>query len=185
MFSIACAKVEEAATDPLPAEFCWFLSQLWQELIMANLSEEASESGLQPWGHRQVDSYAPHQPVGPNIRRSCARRTPSHVLNSSNLSQEPVMLLTVFCIPAYQTRYLHTITAPNTALLGTRVQGKQVPVKFCPAFRRADFLKSLRFLSWLQYVPQFLKTNQLFQRNMKLMRRTCQFIHNICSSTNM
>lgn len=113
-----------------------------------------------------------------------ARRPPFPVLNSINLSQEPVMLLTVFCSPAYQTCYFHTIMAPSTALLRTRVQGEQVPVQFSPADRKADFLQSPRLLSWLQYVPRFLKTHQLFQRNMKLTRRMCRFIHNIFSSTN-
>ena len=76
VFSNACATVEEAAADPLSGLFCWFLSQLSQGLVTANLSKEAGEPVLQPWGHRQEDSYAPHRPVGPNIHRSCARRLP-------------------------------------------------------------------------------------------------------------
>lgn len=164
---------------------CWFCSQLWQELITENLSKKASEPVLHPWGHRHNDSYAPLQPASPNNCRSYAKRPPSPVLNPINLSQEQVMLFTVFCSPAYQTHHLHNNTAPNMALLKTYAQGRQVPVKFCPADKRVDFLKSFRLLSWLQYVPWFLKTNQLFQRNMELMTRMCLFIHNICSSTNM
>lgn len=76
-------------------------------LLLVDLSKEASEPTLQPWGRRQEDSYAPHQPVGPNTHRNCARKPPSSVLNSTNLSQEPVALLTVFCSPAYQTRSHH------------------------------------------------------------------------------
>lgn len=70
---------------------------------------------------RREDSYAPQQPVGPNTHRNCARKPPSSVLNSTNFSQEPVVLLTVFCSPAYQTCYHHNTQHSASQ---TRVQGK-------------------------------------------------------------